>query len=115
MRLPTVVTCAATLCVRAVSGMSRSCFARAANCTSAATLFVRTTCKRAEHLELLHVLREVAARHALVDVLVAGQFAELLDARLHIVPRDALALHDAAEIHRVLHPLVALDHASRER
>ena len=49
-----------------------------------------------------------------MDVLVPGQLAELLDARLHIVAGHALALHDALQIHHVLHLLIALDHAIRD-
>src|SRR5690606_35820157 len=63
------------------------------------------------HLELLDVLGEVAARHALVDVLVSGEVVELLDAGLDVVPGDALTLGDRAEVHTVDHRLVVLDHA----
>jgi hypothetical protein len=47
-------------------------------------------------LELLDIFGEVAARHALVDVLVAGEVAERVDAGLHIVPGDPLAGVDEA-------------------
>jgi hypothetical protein len=47
--------------------------------------------QRQPDLQLLDVLGEVAAGHALVDVLVPGQRAELLDARLDVVAGDALA------------------------
>jgi hypothetical protein len=43
-------------------------------------------------LELFDVLGEVARGHTLVDVLVASQDAELLDASLHVVADDLLAL-----------------------
>ncbi len=67
----------------------------------------------AEDLELLDIFGEVAAGHAFVDVLVPGQLAEFLDARLHIVAGDALALHDGGEKDLVLHGLVSLDDAFR--
>ena len=65
----------------------------------------------AEDLELLDILREVAAGHALVDVLVAGEIAKLLDACLHIVTGDALTLHDGGDVDLILHLFVGLDHA----
>jgi hypothetical protein len=44
-----------------------------------------------------------------VDLLVAGEVVELLDARLHIVPGDFFARHDRGGIHLVLHRLVGGD------
>ena len=49
-------------------------------------------------LELLDVLGEVAAGHALVDVLVAGEGGELLDAGLHVVAGDPLPGLDRGEV-----------------
>ena len=71
--------------------------------------------ERAEDLQLLDVFGEVAAGHALVEVLVTGEFAELLDARLHVVAGDAFPPHDGVQVDLVLDPLVALDHAVRHR
>ena len=69
--------------------------------------------ERAHHLELLDVLREIAARHALVDVLVAGEGVELLDAGLHVVAGDALAVGDRVQVDLLEHRLVRLDHTVR--
>ena len=63
----------------------------------------------APYLQLLHVLREVTAGHALVDVLVAGEVAELLDAGLHIMAGDALAVVNGLNINAALHALVSVD------
>ncbi len=63
------------------------------------------------HLELLDVLREVARRHALVDLLLAGQGVELLDARLDVVPSHALARSDRGEVDALEHFLVGLHSA----
>ena len=54
--------------------------------------------QRATDLQLLDVLGEVAARHALVHVLVAGERVELLDAGLDVVARDAFAVVDRGQI-----------------
>ena len=70
--------------------------------------------QRQPHLQLLDVLGEVARRHALVDVLVPGERAELLDARLDVVPRDALARGDRVEVDRVDHSAVVVDHLLRD-
>ena len=67
--------------------------------------------ERTQDLQLLDVLGEVAAGHALVDVLVAGESGELLDPRLHIVTRDLLAVADRLEVDLVDHGLVGLDDA----
>ena len=64
-------------------------------------------------LQLLDVLGQVAGGHALVDVLVAGEGAELLDPRLHVVAGDPLAGGDRVEVDLVDHVLVGLDHAVR--
>jgi hypothetical protein len=65
--------------------------------------------QRGAHLQLLDVLGQVAAGHALVDVLVTGQRAELLDARLHVVPGHRLAAADRVEVDVVDDLLVGLD------
>jgi hypothetical protein len=67
--------------------------------------------ERLPNLQLLDVLGEVARRHALVDVLGAGERSELVDARLHIVTRDLLPLGDRGEVDVVDHCLVRLDDA----
>ena len=46
-----------------------------------------------------------------MDVLVAGERAELLDPRLHVVPGDPLARGDRLEVDLVDDVLVGLDHA----
>ncbi len=66
--------------------------------------------QRIEDLELLDVLCEVTRRHALVDVLVPGERIELLDARLHVMPGDPLAIRDGFQIHLVDDRLVGRDH-----
>ncbi len=60
-------------------------------------------------LQLLDVLGEVARGHALVHVLVAGEVVELLDARLHVVAGQALALGDGAQVDLRGHGLVVVD------
>ncbi|CCW13901.1 hypothetical protein EBESD8_44640 [Rhodococcus aetherivorans] len=60
----------------------------------------------AQDLQLFDVLGEVAAGHALVHVLVAGEGVELLDAGLHVVAGDALAGRDRLEVDLLEHPLV---------
>jgi hypothetical protein len=62
-------------------------------------------------LELLHVLGEVPGGHGLVDVLVAGERAELLDARLDVVTGDPLAPLDRGQVDVVDDRVVGLDHA----
>ena len=113
MRLPSVVTCAATLCVRAVNGMSRNCSGALRKTKERGDALGLDQLQPAVDLQLLDVLGEVAAGHALVEVLMTGQFAELLDARLDVVTGDALAPHDGFQVDLVLHALVALDHAVR--
>jgi hypothetical protein len=70
--------------------------------------------QRAGHLELLDVLGQVAAGEAEVDELPLGQLGEFLNARLHVVKRDALALLDALDIHVAAHTLVVLDGLGRD-
>ena len=67
--------------------------------------------QRLPDLELLDVLGQVAGGHPLVDVLVPGQRAELLDPRLHVVPGDPLARGDRVEVDLVDDVLVGLDDA----
>ncbi len=69
----------------------------------------------APDLQLLDVLGEVAARHALVHVLVAGQRVELLDAGLDVVARDPFARGDRGQVDLLEHPLVVGDHAVGHR
>ena len=63
----------------------------------------------APDLQLLHVFRQVAAGHTLVNMLVAGQVAELLDTGLHVVAGHTLAGVDAVHIHLTLHALVGVN------
>ena len=71
--------------------------------------------QRAPDLQLLDVLGEVAARHALVDVLVAGERVELLDAGLDVVAGDAFARRDRRQVDVVEDALVVGDHAVGHR
>ena len=87
--------------MRAVSGEPASFSARVGDREQRRRGLETDEFERAENLELLDVFRQVARGHPLVDVLVACQLAEFLDARLHIVPRDALALHDGVEVDSV--------------
>ena len=63
----------------------------------------------AEDLQLLHIFREITAGHAFVNVLVAGQFAEFINARLHVVTRGPLAAHDGGDVDAVADPLIVSD------
>ena len=54
--------------------------------------------QRTANLKLFDVLGEIARGHSLVDVLVAGQGAELVDPGLHVVAGDPFALVDRIEI-----------------
>ena len=65
--------------------------------------------ERGSHLELLDVLREISRRHAFVDVLGPCECGELVDARLHVVPGDALPLLDRPEVDVVDGGFVGLD------
>ena len=71
--------------------------------------------ERQPDLQLFDVLGEVAAGHALVDVLVPGERAELLDPRLDVVAGDAFAGGDGGEVDcsdaTVDDALVVRDHA----
>ena len=71
--------------------------------------------QRAPDLQLLDVLGEVAARHALVHVLVAGERVELLDAGLDVVARHPLARGDRGQVDVLEHALVVGDHAVGHR
>ena len=98
MRLPRVVGWAATLWVRAVSIRSRHCSERSRKRRKRGDGLVADDEQRAVDLELLDVFRQVAGGHALVDLLVAGEVVELLDARLHVVAGHSFARHDGGEI-----------------
>jgi hypothetical protein len=54
--------------------------------------------QRSQDLELLHIFREVAAREPEVDELALRELRELLDPRLDVVERHALALGDRSEV-----------------
>ena len=71
--------------------------------------------ERAKNLELFDVLRQVARGHPLVDVLVPRKFAELVDARFHIMPSGPLATHDRTEVDPILHALVGGNRIVRDR
>ena len=102
-RLPSVVACAATLCERpAITSASYSAARRASRASTASALSPHQL-QRLAHLQLLDVLGQVAAGHALVDVLVPGQRGELLDPRLDVVPGDPLARGDGVEVDVVDH------------
>ena len=60
--------------------------------------FVAHEQQRLADEHLLDVLGEIAAGESLVDVLVAGEGIELLDARLHVMAGDALTLGNRREI-----------------
>ena len=115
MRLPSVVTCAATLWVRAVNGIIAQLPGALRKTNEGGDALGLGQPQRAVDLQLLDVLGEVAAGHALVQVLMTGQLAELLDARLDVVAGDALPPHDGFQVDLVLHALVAFDHAVRHR
>ena len=67
----------------------------------------------APDLQLLHVFGQVAAGHTLVDMLVAGEVAEFLNAGFHVVTRHAFAGVDALHIHLFLHALVGINRLLR--
>ena len=67
--------------------------------------------QRLAHLELLHIFGQVARGHPLVDLLVARQRIELLNACLHVVASDLLALRDRVQVDLVDDLLVVLDSA----
>ena len=71
--------------------------------------------ERGTHLHLLDVLGEIARRHPLVDVLVARQRAELLDAGLDVVASDAFAPSDRVEVDLLDDRFIRLDHAVGDR
>ena len=108
-RLPSVVAWAGTLCERpAMTSVSYSA-ARSASRTSTVTTSGAHELQRSPHLQLLDVLGQVTRRHSLVDVLVARQVGELLDARLHVVTGDTLPSIDRRQIDAIDHVLVGLD------
>ena len=62
--------------------------------------------QRPADLQLLNVFGEVAARHALVHMLVARERVELLDAGLDVVAQHPFARGDRRQVDVVEHPLV---------
>lgn len=70
--------------------------------------------EREPDLQLLDVLGEVPGCHALVHVLMPGEVVELLDPRLHVVPRDLLALGDRSQVDLVEDALVVGDRGVRD-
>lgn len=71
--------------------------------------FIANKFERTDHLELLHVFRQVAAGHAFMNVLKPGKRVEFLDARLDIVPGNTLPRRDRREIDLIYHGLVCFD------
>ena len=57
---------------------------------------------------MLDAFGEVAARHSLVDVLEAREFAKFFDARFYVVPRDFFALVDFVYADVRLDPFVGV-------
>ena len=64
----------------------------------------------ATDLELFDVLGQVPRRHALVDVLMSGKGAELLDAGLHVVAGDTLPFAYRVQVDLIDHGAVIGDH-----
>ena len=60
-------------------------------------------------MELFDALGEVAARHALVDVLKTGEAAKFLDARLDVVAGDFFALVNLVDSDVVFYSLVGVN------
>ena len=110
-RLPSVVAWAATLWLRPAMTRPACSAARRGQPGERGDHPVADERERRADLQLLDVLGEVARRHALVDVLVAGERGELLDAGLHVVAGDPLAGLDRREVDLVDDRLVGLDHA----
>ena len=69
--------------------------------------------QRRQDLELLDVLGQVARGHALVDMLEPGEVVELLDAGLHVMLGDPLAVGDRAQVDAIDHALIGGDHRIR--
>ena len=67
--------------------------------------------KRPADLQLLNVFGEVAARHALVHMLVARERVELLDAGLDVVAQHAFPRGDRRQVDVVQNSLIVGDHA----
>jgi hypothetical protein len=84
-RLPRVVAWAGTLWAAAGHDRCRCARRPGRRAGPARDACGRGRARASADLELLDVLGEVAGGHALVDVLVAGEGAELLDAGLHVV------------------------------
>ncbi len=88
--------------------------ARSASRAATATPWACTSSSDAPDLQLLDVLGEVAAGHALVHVLVAGQGVELLDAGLDVVAGHPLAGGDGGQVDLIEYPLVIGDGRFRD-
>ncbi len=69
--------------------------------------------ERPADLHLLDILGDVAAGQALVDVLVAGQRGELLDARLDVVAGRALTCRNRLQVDGAQDALIVLDDTVR--
>ena len=76
--------------------------------------FVADDEEGAEDLELFDVLGEVTGGHAFVDVLVAGEVVELLDAGFDIMTCDALAFGNGGEVNLVDDFFVCSDGVGRD-
>ncbi len=68
----------------------------------------------APNLQLLHILRKVTTRHTLVNMLLPRKIAEFLNASLHIMTRDTLALKDGIEIYLPLNRLISINSLLRD-
>ena len=110
-RLPSVVACAATLWLRPGHHQIAVADRLLGQPRHHRDAMRVNELERPPDLQLLNVLGEVAARHALVHMLVAGQRVELLDAGLHVVANHPLARGDRGQVDVLEHPLVVGDHA----
>ena len=110
-RLPSVVAWAATLWLRPTITRVGVLGGEAAEAGEGGDHAVADDGEGVAHLQLLDVLGQVAARHALVDVLVAGEGRELLDAGLDVVAGDPLPGLDRVEVDLVDDGFVGLDGA----
>ena len=87
--------------------------ARSASRATTATPWDVHEFQRAADLQLLNVFGEIAARHALVHMLVTGERVELLDAGLDVVAQHPLARGDRRQVDVVEHALVVVHHTVR--
>ena len=65
--------------------------------------------QRTVDLQLLHVFGEVTRSHALVDMLMSSQRIEFLNAGLHIMAGNALALSNAGQINLINDSFIGCD------